>query len=50
MTTHKVHCVLMHHGICSVLLCGLNSEGLLNKTEQLFLQINQINLSEVDIL
>ena len=28
-----------------MLLCGLNSEGSLNKTEELFLQIDQINLS-----
>ena len=33
-----------------MLLCGLNSESHLSKTEQLFLQIDQINLSEVDIL
>ena len=33
-----------------MLLCGLNSEGPLNKTEDLFLQIDQINpsLSKID--
>ena len=28
-----------------MLLCGLNSKGPLNKTEELFLQIDQISLS-----
>ena len=32
-------------GTSSVLLCELNSEGSLNKTEELIFQINQINLS-----
>ena len=45
MTTHMVRRVLMQQGTCGVLLCGLNSEGPLNKTEELFLQIDQIKLS-----
>ena len=32
-------------GNMDVLLCGLNSKGSLKKTEELFLQIDQINLS-----
>ena len=35
----------MQEGTCGVLLCDLNSESPLNKTEELFLQIDQINLS-----
>ena len=45
MTTHMVCRLLMQQGTCGVLLCGLNSEGPLNKAEELFLQIDQINLS-----
>ena len=42
---HMVCRVLMQQGTCGVLLCGLNSEGPLNKIEHLFLQIDQIILN-----
>ena len=42
---NNVRRVLMQQGTCGVLLCDLNSESPLNKTEELFLQIDQINPS-----
>ena len=41
MTTHMVRRVLIQQGTCGVLLCGLNSEGPLNKTEEMVISINK---------
>ena len=44
MITHMVRPVLMQQETWGVLLYGLNSKGPLNKTEELFLQIDQLNV------
>ena len=45
MTTHMVRRVLMQQATSGVLLCGLNSESPLNKTEEMFLEIDHMNMS-----